>query len=354
LIATQYGVSIAAIKEWNNLNNNKIVAGKKLKIYTDENYAPTSKDISSKNTKGNVYNYKVRKGDSLSEIAERYHVSLSELKKWNGLNSNNIKSGQTLKIYSNETAGSLVENTKTSTGNVSYHKIKPGETIGGIAEMYKVSASSIREWNNISGNKIIAGTTLKIYSDASPKVVSNNVSQKTELNSESINHQIQSGETIIAISELYGVSVEDIKRWNNLSSSKIVAGKSLIIYSNGNGNNHKVSNTTISKNTVNNATHKVKKGETLGGIAEKYRVSVSSIQQLNNISGNKIIAGQELKIPSSTSTTSQKLKDGYHTVENGETLYSIAIKYNTSVQKIKTINNLSTSKIIVGQKLRVS
>jgi LysM repeat protein len=353
LIATQYGVSIAAIKEWNNLNNNKIVAGKKLKIYTDESYAPISTDVTSKNTKGNLYSYKVRKGDSLSEIAERYHVSISELKKWNGLKSNKITSGQTLKVYTNETTTSLVESTTSPKGNFSYHKIKQGESLGSIAELYKVSASNIREWNNISGNKIIAGTTIKIYSDASPNVVSNNVSQKTELTSESINHQIQSGETIIAISELYGVSVDDIKRWNNLSSSKIIAGKTLIIYSNSNGT-HKVSNTTVTPKTVKSEVHKVKKGETLGGIAEKYQVSISSIQQLNNINGNKIKAGQELKIPNQTSTTSQKSKEGLHTVENGETLYSIAIKYNTSVQKIKKLNNLSSSKIIVGQKLKVS
>ena len=352
LIATQYGVSIAAIKEWNNLNNNKIVAGKKLKIYTDESYAPTSTDVASKNTKGSINYYKVRKGDSLSGIASKYHVSVSELKKWNGLTSNNINAGQTLKLYSSESSGALVESTSPPAGNVSYHKIKSGETIGGIAEMYKVSASSIKEWNNISGNKIIAGTTLKIYSDASPNIVSNNATQKTELTSESINHQIQSGETIIGISESYGVSVEDIKRWNNLSSSKIVAGKTLIIYSSG--NNQKVSKTTVVQNTGNSSTHKVKKGETLGGIAEKYKVSIASIQQLNNISGNKIIAGQDLKIPQSTGTTSQKSKDGLHTVENGETLYSIAIKYNTSVQKIKKLNSLSSSKIIVGQKLKVS
>ena len=354
LIATQYGVSIAAIKEWNNLSNNKIVAGKKLKIYTDESYAPISTDVSSKNTKGNLNNYKVKKGDSLSEIAEKYHVSISELKKWNSLKSNTINAGQTLKIYSSETTSSLVESTTTPKGNVSYHKIKQGESLGSIAELYKVSASDIREWNNISGNKIIAGSTLKIYSDASSNVVSNNISQKTELNSESVNHQIQPGESIIAISESYGVSVEDIKRWNNLSSSKIIAGKTLIIYSSGNGNHQKVSNTTVSEKTSNSSTHKVKKGETLGGIAEKYKVSVASIQQVNNISGNKIIVGQELKIPKSSGTTSQKSKDGLHIVENGETLYSIAIKYNTSVQKIKKLNNLSSSKIIVGQKLKVS
>lgn len=354
LIATQYGVSIAAIKEWNNLDNNKIVAGKKLKIYTDEKYAPLSTDIASKNTKGNINYYKVKKGDTISGIATKYHISVAELKKWNGLTNNNIKAGQTLKLYSTESTDKLVESTSLPKSNVVYHKIKQGETLGGIAEIYNVSASNIREWNNINGNKIIAGNTLKIYSDSSPEVVSNSVSPKTELTSESINHQIQSGETIIGISELYGVSVEDIKRWNNLSSSKIMAGKTLIIYMNGNGNHKIVSNTTVSEKSKNLTTHKVKKGETLGAIAEKYKVSVSSIQQLNSISGNKIIAGQELNIPNETGNASQLSKDGYHTVESGETLYSISIKYNTSVQKIKKLNNLSSSKIVVGQKLKVS
>ena len=352
LIATQYGVSIAALKEWNNLNNNKIVAGKKLKIYTDENYTPSPNEISSNNTKGNVYYYKVKKGDTISEIAERYHISAVGLKKWNNLNGNKIVSGQTLKIYSNGTTPSLVESTTSPSGNVNYHKIKSGETIGSIAEEYKVSASSIREWNSLTSDKIIAGTTLKIYSLSSPKVDSKKDSHKSELTSESITHQIQSGETIIAISESYGVSVDDIKRWNNLSSSKIVAGKTLIIYSNGNG--HKNPVTTVTEKTSKSSTHKVTKGETLGVIAEKYHVSIASIQKLNKINGNKIIVGQELKIPESSSVSSQKTKDGLHIVENGETLYSIAIKYNTSVQKIKKLNNLSNSKIIVGQKLKVS
>lgn len=351
LIATQYGVSIAALREWNGLNNNKIIAGKKLKIYTDEKYAPSPNEISSNNTKGNVYYYKVKKGDTISEIAERYHISTSEIKKWNNLNSNKIVSGQSLKIYSSVTTSSLVESTTSPSGNVNYHKIKSGETIGGIAEEYRVSASNIREWNNLSSDKIIAGTTLKIYSGSTTKTVKETDSHETELTSESITHQIQPGETIIGISEDYGVTIDDIKRWNNLSSSKIVAGKTLIIYSTGNVN--KNSNTTIAVNKSNASTHKVKKGETLGGIAEKYHVSIASIQKLNNINGNKIIIGQELKIPKSSDISSNQSKDGYHIVDNGETLYSIAIKYNTSVQKIKKINNLSSSKIIVGQKLKV-
>jgi membrane-bound lytic murein transglycosylase D len=354
LIAMQYSVSIAAIKEWNDLVDNKIVAGKKLKIYTDESYAPVSSDIASKNTKGNVYYYKVRKGDTIGGIAERYRVSESELKRWNGLTGNTIKIGQNLKIYTREETTARVESKSLPKGNVKYHKINPGETISSIAELYKVSASSLREWNALNGDKIIAGNTLKIYSGVSPQVVANNTQGSNELSSEAITHIIQPGETIIAISELYDVSVEDIKRWNNLSSSKIIAGKSLVIYSNG---DRKKTTFTISKNDTrdsgNYILHIVKKGETLSNISLSYKVSISGIQQLNNIDGNRIIAGQELKIPKSSAVGSPKPKDGYHIVENGETLYSISKMYNISVQKLKALNNLTDSRIVAGQKLRV-
>jgi membrane-bound lytic murein transglycosylase D len=351
LIATQYGVSIAAIKEWNDLNNQKIIAGKKLKIYTDESYTPNVSDISSNNTKGSVYYYKVRKGDTISQISERYHVSTAELKKWNGIKSNKIISGQTLKVYATESTSSFVESSTTPSANINYHKIKKGETIGSIAELYKVSAASIRDWNDLNSDKIVSGKTLKIYSNDSPVVVSKNVSTSTELSSEAINHQIQPGETIIAIAGLYGVSVEEIKRWNNLRSSRIIAGKSLVIYSNGDIKT--APTTTVIKSGNDFIFHKVKKGETIGSIAENYKVGISSIRQWNNISGNKIIAGQDLKIKKSSGSDYQKPKEGFHVVEKGESLYSIAIKYNTSVQKLKTLNNLSDSRIIAGQKLKV-
>ncbi|MGB5530873.1 MAG: LysM peptidoglycan-binding domain-containing protein, partial [Ignavibacteriaceae bacterium] len=351
LIATQYGVSIAAIKEWNDLSNNKIIAGKKLKIYTDESYTPTTTEISSNNTSGSLNYYKVRKGDTISQIAEKYHISVSELRKWNGLRNNKIIAGQTLKIYARESTTSYVESTASNVGNVNYHKIKKGETIGSIAELYKVSASSIRDWNGLTGDKIVAGKTLKVYSDESPVLSSEKLSTKTELTSEAITHQIQTGETIIAISALYDVSVDDIKRWNNLSSSKIIAGKSLVVYPNG--HQKTVSTSTVKSGSVDFIYHKVKKGETLSNIAETYKVGISSIQQWNNISGNKIIAGQSLKIKKSSGSSFEQPKDGFHVVEKGESLYSIATKYNTSVQKLKTLNNLSSSKIIVGQKLKV-
>jgi membrane-bound lytic murein transglycosylase D len=348
LIATQYGVSIGAIKQWNNLRGSKIIAGKKLKIYTEESYNVVSIDNSYDNTKGSFYYYKVRKGDTISEIAEKYRVSIRELRKWNGLRSNKIIAGQKLKIFSSERNENLVESTTTSSGrdeSVTYYKIKKGDTIGQIAESYHVSVGDLRRWNGISGNKIIAGKTLKIYTDGSSgynpeETITKTVSEKTT-------HKIKQGETIIGIAQLYGVSIDDVKKWNNLSSSKIIAGKTLVIYPNG-------ETVTLSPKTdTKYVYHKIKKGETLSQIAEKYKVSIASIRRLNDISGNKIVAGKTLKISKSKSATDQ-LKNGYHIVVKGESLYSISKKYNTTVQKLKSLNNLKDSKIKIGQKLKVS
>ncbi|MBT8380027.1 MAG: LysM peptidoglycan-binding domain-containing protein [Ignavibacteria bacterium] len=347
LISAQYGVSIGSIKEWNNLRGNKIIAGKKLKIFTEESYDIVSVNSSLDNTKGSFYYYKVRKGDTIGQIAEKYRVSIREIRKWNNLRSNKIIAGKKLKIYSSERNKNLVENTKSTTTttssneNVTYHKIKKGETIGQIAEAYNVKVSELRKWNGISGNKIIAGKTIKVYSNGyNPKTTT------TKTVSEKTTHKIKQGETIIGIAQLYGVSIEDIKKWNNLSSSKIIAGKTLSIYPNGE------TITIPTKNKTEYTYHKIKKGETLSQISEKYKVSIASIRSLNDISGNKIVAGKTLKIKKGL--TSGKLKNGYHIVVKGESLYSISKKYNTSVQKLKSLNNLNSSKIKIGQKLRVS
>ena len=357
MIASRYGVRISQIKEWNSLRSNKIIAGKKLKIYTDGS-TPISYVTSnvSKNNKTNLIRYKVKSGDTISEIAELYAVSTRDIRRWNGLRSNRIITGQNLKIFSNESYSSdndVVESSSEVTGkNVNYYKIKPGDTIGGIAELYHVSASNIRSWNGISGNKIIAGQTLKIYSNYSPGSENHYLGNTTKSSNNYELYTIQRGDAIGNIAEQFNVSVSDIRKWNNLSSNKIIAGKTLKIYPNSNSN----SNITKTKNVNNNSSlysyHTVRRGETISQIAEKYHVSISSIREWNDLFDNTIIAGTKLKIRKDKSY-SRNENSQYHLVTKGESLYSISKKYNISIKKIKKLNNLTGSQIKPGQKLKV-
>ncbi len=218
-IAKRYRVYVSDLRDWNDISGNKIYAGQKLKIYTSRT---SIADNTSTSSRSNLYRYKVRRGDTISEIAERFNVSSSQIRAWNSLSSNRINYGQTLRIYSRESAESLGDNTTKNSANVNYYKIKSGDTIGQIAELYKVSSSSIRRWNRLRSNKIIAGKTLKIYSDADV----NDVPETPRRSGNGI-HTVTRGESLYSIARMYSTSVENLKRMNKLSSTKIVVGQKL-------------------------------------------------------------------------------------------------------------------------------
>lgn len=100
---------------------------------------------------------------------------------------------------------------------------------------------------------------------------------------------------------------------------------------------------TQNSSTNNNITYTVKKGDNLNSIANKYGVTVGDIKKANNLSSNTIKIDQKLIIPN--------LKE--YTVKSGDSLWKISNKYNTTVNKIKNINNLSSDKLSVGQKLLI-
>lgn len=103
------------------------------------------------------------------------------------------------------------------------------------------------------------------------------------------------------------------------------------------------------QSTSTTTTYTVKRGDTLSGIAAKYGTSVATLQKLNGISNpNKIYAGQKLKISGSAPAKQ------YYTVRAGDTLSGIAAKYKTSVNRLASLNGIKNPNLIrVGQKLRV-
>ena len=218
-IARKFGVSIGEILDWNHLSGNTIYSGQNLKIYTDRTAVA---DNTSTVSRPNLYRYKVRKGDTVSEIADKFGVSTAMIRAWNSLRGNRIVYGQTLKIYSSGNVSSLGDVTTRSSANLNYYKVKPGDSIGKIAELYRVSASSIRNWNKLRSNKTLAGTRLKIYSDADV----NDVPETVHRSGNGI-HTVSNGETLYSIARLYSTTVENLRRINKLSSNKIVPGQKL-------------------------------------------------------------------------------------------------------------------------------
>jgi LysM repeat protein len=93
--------------------------------------------------------------------------------------------------------------------------------------------------------------------------------------------------------------------------------------------------------------YQVKSGDTLYSIANKYNLSVNELKILNNLSNNDLAVGQLLNVPSGLSLVNS------YVVEKGDTLYSIAKKFDISVNKLKEYNNLGNNLLNVGQKLLI-
>ena len=297
LIANKFGVDVNSLKEWNRIEGNKINYGEKLKIYSNrsEKYIAAA-EKSNIRSKSNIYRYRVKRGDSIYELSSKFGVPIVTLKRWNGLKNNYLRIGQTLKIYENDNAESLGDNSPKTSANVNYYKVKSGDAISQIADLYNVSVSSIRRWNNLHNNKIEAGKTLKIYSDSDINDIGDNSGDESGADY----YKVKRGDTISKIADKNNVSVKDIKKWNGLSDDNIAAGTKL-----------KVSAEVSKKETK---------------------------EKLVKRSSKEKIEKQKLEI---------------HKVRRGDSLYSIAREHNMSLQELKKLNKLSSTEIKIGQKIRV-
>lgn len=109
--------------------------------------------------------YKVKRGDFLGRIAEKYGVGVSQIKEWNGMRNSNVRVGQNLIIYPRKTGQEIASNVqmKTSTSENVY-TVRNGDSLWSISQKFPgVSVQNIKKWNDISGSNIKPGTKLKIY-----------------------------------------------------------------------------------------------------------------------------------------------------------------------------------------------
>lgn len=146
---------------------------------------------------------------------------------------------------------------------------------------------------------------------------------------------VSKGDTLWGIARKYGVSVEDLKNKNNLTSNSLSIGQVLLIPG---------SDKVDEYYTVN-------KGDTLYSIAKRYGTSVSSLKEINNLSSNNLSVGQKLKIANNTSNDTNALNT--YVVKAGDNLYKIARENNVSVSEIKSLNNLNSDILSIGQKLKI-
>ncbi|MFE0342263.1 LysM peptidoglycan-binding domain-containing protein [Priestia megaterium] len=171
--------------------------------------------------------HKVKAGETLFSISQQHNVTVEDLKKWNGLSSTLIYANQTLQIGSTST-DSPSSSTPTTTSSNHTYTVKSGDTLYRIAKNNGTSVQQLKKWNNLSSHLIYVNQVLKISgtgtvssSPSAPVQEKTNETQASPAPSNSKSYKVQPGDTMWSVAQRHGISISQLKQWNNLSSNTI-------------------------------------------------------------------------------------------------------------------------------------
>ena len=253
--------------------------------------------------------YRVKRGDNLSTIAQKYDVAVDDIKKWNNIRGNKVAYGKNLKINGvesdqKETAVAKVEIDikgvhKDSLATPTFYIVQKGDNLSAIAKKFNITLADIKEWNKLTNSNVHLGTSLQVVKNPINKeVVTESVERKD------IAYNVQKGDNLGSIAKKFGTSIEDLKQWNKLNSNVIAIGNSLIVAKNEIViDTNKATVASFKKkeqfpSTANKeAEYYVKKGDSLYSISKKYPgVTISDLKKWNNIKDDELKPGMKLKI----------------------------------------------------------
>ena len=205
--------------------------------------------------------------------------------------------------------------------------------------------------SGISGNVDRDLYTEEIFLDETSEIP-NNMGNSQSFNTESVEYEVQSGDTLSGIASRYGTTVQELVDINNIQNPDLIyPGEKLRILTNSTtqGNEERGTGSII---------YTVKRGNTLSQIARAYNVSVEHIVELNDIEDpNLIYPGEKLRITESDVTDLEPVDnsiDVYYVVKDGDTLYGIARRFGITLNEILEYNDISNPNLIYpGQTIRI-
>lgn len=269
-IARRWRITMKSIVTANRLRSDRLRVGQRL-VLTVPNVPRQAIASTQRSESSQHVIHRVRSGETLSTIASRYGVSISQLKMTNRIRTNLIRPGQRLRIPFG--GADAVSDTKIYT-------VKAGDTLSTIASRYGVSVVRLKRANRLSGDSLRIGDRLEIPTQVA-------VSDAPKRVAKSRTHRVRSGESLYTIGKRYGVSVDRLKAANGLRRNTIRVGQELVIPARSSGTSASASGKV----------HRVRSGDTLSEIARRYGTTVSKLRSANGLTSNRLRIGQELKIP---------------------------------------------------------
>lgn len=243
--------------------------------------------------------HKVARGENLTLIANRYRVTVQELRDWNELRSDELAIGQRLRIPQQDQE---------------WYVVKAGDTLSEIAARHRVPADFLRKLNGLHSSTIHPGQKLRLLPSPVDEAV----------------HVVRLGDSLSRIAQRHGTTIERLQSINDLTGDRIFVGQQLRL------------------REVSSAVHIVERGDALWEIAAAYGISLARLKELNGLVSDQIYPGQELRLNGDSAP-----KLAVYTVARGDNLNEIARLHQMGLRELRDLNGIRGSLIRPGQKLKV-
>lgn len=336
-LSRKYGVSVDSLKTSNQLRWNGLWIGQKLTIPISSN---DNEGSPSNTSSASLQTYTVQAGDSLYKIARKFNITINEIKRINGLNNNLLSVGQQLKVPNKNSNSSSDSNSDSNTNpnsdlgntadaspsNWAIYTVKKGDSLYKIATQFHTTADKIRQINRLSSNTLYIGQGLKVPNNSGNSSNTQPSNSTDDDEDQLIIYTVKAGDSIYMLAWIYNTSVSSIQSLNGMSNTLLEVGQRLKITDNRQNRNRDKeekdtnsdwdrgntdSNTDISDNTpvipTTNETeyeyYRVKAGDSLWSISQKFQTTTFNIKSLNQLSSNSLSIGQLLKVRQKTSST---------------------------------------------------
>ena len=301
-IAARYGTRINAIVEVNQLRSaNRLSINQRLIIPVGPQTRPYRAQPVAGFDTGERTTYRVQRGDSLYEIAQNFKTSVPNLMRWNDFNTNRIYPGDTLIVYfgvrgaiatpttvtskaatESSPSGNRAASPETNSAGRTIYTVRRGDSFYLIAQRFDVSVDRLKSWNSRTSNTIHPGDKLVLYS---ADLILDDAGTPGGANTTTRSYLVVRGDSPYEIAQRFGVSLDALLAANGLSRrSNIYPGDELLLPGGG--------------SSRSSSTYTVRRGDTLGRIAERHGVSLRSLLQANGLSSRSVIhPGNRLMVP---------------------------------------------------------
>ncbi|MBX2842043.1 MAG: LysM peptidoglycan-binding domain-containing protein [Flammeovirgaceae bacterium] len=356
-IARNYGVSARDLIAWNGLSNSTYLeVGQQIYVSNPSGIMASNNSTYGQPVASSSKTHTVSKGETLYKISRDYNIKVNDLRDWNNLVGDEISVGQSLVVGQGSPAGVNQAYANNNSNNVAY---------GNPAYSTAVPASNYNSGNsfqpaNASNNE---GATFLLPAgsnpNTNPQVATANPgttyyntpagSQQNQAATQAQYHVVKNTDNIFALAAQYSVSVDELRKWNNIPfGTDIYTGQQLVVKP-GTTPTNNVASVPVQQPRYNQPAGY---NNTYNQPANNNVPSYNQNQPVRNTQPKAQVKMASTKPKKTYQPKSNKVAQ-YHTVRNGETLYAIARKYGTNIDRLKRMNGSKADRMLIGTKLVV-